>query len=172
MSILHANPSRLVLYGRSGQRYHDGCCKQWVASWWRHQREPFPRYWPFVRGIHRSPVDSPHKGKGAVTMDLMLFFILVKTNGKTNRRDAGDLRRIRTHYDVILIIDSTVNTCIISHDLDLALATYLSRYSHWQHNMDEFEKPINLWFSEILLPFFSDYTLCNEVSQIYMLYKP
>ena len=23
---------------------------------WKH----FPRYWPFVRGIHRSPVDSPH----------------------------------------------------------------------------------------------------------------
>ena len=23
----------------------------------------FPRYWPFVRGIHRSPVDSPHKGQ-------------------------------------------------------------------------------------------------------------
>ena len=21
----------------------------------------FPRYWPFVRGIHRSPVNSPHK---------------------------------------------------------------------------------------------------------------
>ena len=25
---------------------------------WKH----FPRYWPFVRGIHRSPVNSPHKG--------------------------------------------------------------------------------------------------------------
>ena len=24
---------------------------------------PFPRYWPFVRGIHRSPVNSPHKGQ-------------------------------------------------------------------------------------------------------------
>ena len=24
---------------------------------WKH----FPRYWPFVRGIHRSPVNSPHK---------------------------------------------------------------------------------------------------------------
>ena len=24
--------------------------------------KPFPRYWPFVRGIHRSPVNSPHKG--------------------------------------------------------------------------------------------------------------
>ena len=23
----------------------------------------FPRYWPFVRGIHRSPVTSPHKGQ-------------------------------------------------------------------------------------------------------------
>ena len=25
---------------------------------WKH----FPCYWPFVRGIHRSPVNSPHKG--------------------------------------------------------------------------------------------------------------
>ena len=25
--------------------------------------EHFPRYWPFVRGIHRSPVNSPHKGQ-------------------------------------------------------------------------------------------------------------
>ena len=26
---------------------------------WKH----FPRYWPFVRGIHLSPVNSPHKGQ-------------------------------------------------------------------------------------------------------------
>ena len=26
---------------------------------WKH----FPRYWPFVRGIHRLPVNSPHKGQ-------------------------------------------------------------------------------------------------------------
>ena len=26
---------------------------------WKH----FPRYWPFVRGIHRFPVNSPHKGQ-------------------------------------------------------------------------------------------------------------
>ena len=24
--------------------------------------KPFPRYWPFVRRIHRWPVNSPHKG--------------------------------------------------------------------------------------------------------------
>ena len=26
---------------------------------WKH----FPYNWPFVRGIHRSPVNSPHKGQ-------------------------------------------------------------------------------------------------------------
>ena len=31
-------------------------------TWWHHQMETFPRYWPFVRGIHRSPVNSPQKG--------------------------------------------------------------------------------------------------------------
>ena len=36
---------------------------------WKH----FPRYWPFVRGIHRSPVNSPHKGqwRGALMFSLM-----------------------------------------------------------------------------------------------------
>ena len=29
----------------------------------RNQMETFPVYWPFVRGIHRSHVDSPHKGQ-------------------------------------------------------------------------------------------------------------
>ena len=61
---------------------------------WKH----FPRYWPFVRGIHRSPVDSPHKGhwRGA----LMFSLIWAWTNGWVNKRDAGDLRRHRAHYDV------------------------------------------------------------------------
>ena len=35
----------------------------WITSesWWRHKIEAF--YWPFVTGIHRSSVDSPHKGQ-------------------------------------------------------------------------------------------------------------
>ena len=32
----------------------------------------FPRYWPFVRGIHRWPVNSPHKGP--VTRSFDVFF--------------------------------------------------------------------------------------------------
>ena len=64
---------------------------------WKH----FPRYWPFVRGIHRSPVNSPHKGqwRGA----LMIFLICAFINGWIHNREAGDLRRHRVHYDVIVM---------------------------------------------------------------------
>ena len=64
---------------------------------WKH----FPLYWPFVRGIHRFPVNSPHKGqwRGA----LMFSLICVWINGWENNREAGDLRRHRTHYDVIVM---------------------------------------------------------------------
>ena len=61
---------------------------------WKH----FPRYWPFVRGIHRSTVNSPHKGqwRGALVFSLICTGI----NGWVNNGEAGDLRRHLTHYDV------------------------------------------------------------------------
>ena len=61
----------------------------------------FPRYWPFVRGIHRSALNSPHKGqwRGA----LMFSLICVWITCWTNNRGAGDLRRHRAHYDVTLM---------------------------------------------------------------------
>ena len=64
---------------------------------WKH----FPRYWPFVREIHRSPVNFPHKGqwRGA----LMFALIRVWINGWVNNREAGDLRRHLAHYDVIVM---------------------------------------------------------------------
>ena len=60
---------------------------------WKH----FPRYWPFVRGSPRSPVNSPHKDqwRGA----LMFSLICVWINGWLNNPEAGDLRRYRPHYD-------------------------------------------------------------------------
>ena len=64
---------------------------------WKH----FPRYWPFVRGIHRSPVNSPHRGqwRGA----LMVSLICARINGWVNNREAGDLRGHLAHYDVIVM---------------------------------------------------------------------
>ena len=54
-----------------------------------------------MRGIHRSPVNSPHKGqwRGA----LMFSLIYVRLNGWVNNREVGDLRRYRAHYDVIIM---------------------------------------------------------------------
>ena len=64
---------------------------------WKH----FPRYWPFVRGIHRSPVNSSHKGhwRGAFMFSLICAWI----NRWVNNREAGDLRRYRAHHDVIVM---------------------------------------------------------------------
>ena len=56
------------------------------------------RYWPFVRGIHRWPVNSPHKDQWREA--LMFSLICVWTNGWANKQDAGDLRRHRAHHDV------------------------------------------------------------------------
>ena len=71
---------------------------------WKH----FPRYWPFVRGIHWSPVNSPHKGqwRGA----LMFSLICVWINDWVNDREAGDLRRNRRHYDVTVMYDANIES--------------------------------------------------------------
>ena len=78
-----------------------------VPSWkWpRHddviKLKHFPRYWPYVLGIHRSPVNSPHKGqwRGA----LMFSLIYTRINGWVNDGEAGDLRRHRAHYGVTVL---------------------------------------------------------------------
>ena len=67
-------------------------------AWWRHQREHFPRYWPFVRGIHWSPVNSPYKGQWRWA--LMSSLICARISGWVNNGEAGDLRRHHAHYDV------------------------------------------------------------------------
>ena len=45
-------------------------------SRWRHQMEAFPRNSPFVRGIHRSPVNSPHKGPVMRTLMFLWYGIV------------------------------------------------------------------------------------------------
>ena len=45
----------LIIHCLQMSWHHDDVIK------WKH----FPRYWPFVRGIHREPVNSPHKASDA-----------------------------------------------------------------------------------------------------------
>ena len=64
---------------------------------WKH----FPCDWPFVRGIHRSPVNSSHKGQWRRA--LMFTLICAKMKGWVNNREGDDLRRNRAHYDVTVM---------------------------------------------------------------------
>ena len=90
---------RTVMTGCSQTRCHDDVIK------WKH----FPRYWPFVRGIHRSPVNSPHKCQWRSA--LMFSLICVWINGWVDNREAGDLRRYSAPYDVIVMVNSLI-TCL------------------------------------------------------------
>ena len=64
---------------------------------WKH----FPRYWPFVWGIHRSRGNSPHKGQWRWALVFSLIWVWI--NSWINNHEAGDLRRCRVHYDVIVM---------------------------------------------------------------------
>ena len=81
--------------------FHDDVIK------WKH----FPRYWQFVRGVHRSPVNSPHKGqwREALTFSLICVWI----NGWVNNREAGELRRYRAQYDVIIMFSTWLTDDIL-----------------------------------------------------------
>ena len=71
---------------------------------WKH----FPRYWPIVWGIHRSPVNSPHKDQWCGA--LMLSLICAWINAWVNNREAGDLGRRRAHYVVIVMFTGFLRT--------------------------------------------------------------
>ena len=61
---------------RVSHLWHDDIIK------WKH----FPRYWPFVQGIQRSPVNSPHKGqwRGA-----LMFYLICALNKRLSKHSWG-----------------------------------------------------------------------------------
>ena len=81
--------------GGSGNGFQAGFHDD-VTKW-----KQFPRYWSFVMGIHRSPVNSPHNGqwRGA----LMFSLICAWTDGWVNNRYAGDLKHHCGHYNVTIM---------------------------------------------------------------------
>ena len=48
---------------------------------WKH----YPRYWPFVRGIHRSPVNSLHKGQWCGALMFALICAWINCSSKKRR---------------------------------------------------------------------------------------
>ena len=86
-SVYQQVAHRAALWAVKACMFHD------VVVKWKH----FPRYWPFVRGIHQLLVNSPHKVLWLGT--LMFSLICAWTNSWVNNRYAGDLRHHHAHYD-------------------------------------------------------------------------
>ena len=105
---------------------------------WKH----FPRYWPFVRWIHRSPVNSPHKGQWGGA--LMFTSITAWINGSGNNREAGDLRRHHAHYDV---------TAMIIMPSALGMVWYLSKTGFRFHYPHPHPRMSGLWRQTITRSF-------------------
>ena len=102
-----SSPGFRVIVLALGQSYD--CAHDDVMKWIR-----FPRYWPFVRGIHWSPLNSPHKGQHTWRGALMFSLICAWTNGWVNNGDAGDLRRHRAHYDgVVMFLDTHMARVVV-----------------------------------------------------------
>ena len=115
-------------------------------TWWRHQMETFSALLALsVWGIHLSPVNSSHKGQWRRA--LMFSLICAWIYAWINNREAGDLRRRRAHYDVIVIVSlpqlwsrvtwlalwllciSFVSTDVTLKDLDI-IFQYLATTKH------------------------------------------
>ena len=96
------------------------------ALWWRHQMEALLCHWPFVRGIHRWPVDSPHKcqWRGALLFSMMCAW----TNGWANNRDAGDLGCHIAHCDVTVMSSYCSNTFAICTCKDHSLEDLFQKF--------------------------------------------
>ena len=68
-------------------------------SWWRHQMEAFSALLALCAGYSQVTGEFPSQRPVTRSFDISLIW----TNGWANNRNAGDLRRHRAYYDVILM---------------------------------------------------------------------
>ena len=109
----------------------------WV-TWWRHQMEAFSALLAICAG--NSPVPGEFPAQRPVTRSFDVFFDLRPNNGWVNNCEAGDLRRHRAHYDVIVMINDadsgllpTGCWAIISINVDFSLIIlHKMTFPQWQ----------------------------------------
>ena len=89
-TIMTCTINNLVAGDLRCNRAHDGLIK------WNH----FPRCWPFVWGIRRSPGNSPHKGQQCGA--LMFSLTCTWKNAWANNCEAGDLRHPLWHHSNVI----------------------------------------------------------------------
>ena len=76
-------------------------CRCRKTGWRPDMKTDFVSYWPFVRGIHRWPVDFPHKGP--VTQGFDVSFDVSWTSCWTNGPGVGGLKRHDDWRDITVM---------------------------------------------------------------------
>ena len=71
------------------------------TTWWRHQMETFSAL--LANCAWNSSVTGELPSQRPVTRRFSVFFIRAWINGWVNNHEAGDLRRHRAHYEVIVM---------------------------------------------------------------------
>ena len=94
-----------LLYNLSNAKY---------TSWWRHQMETFSALLALCAG--NSPVSGEFPAQRPVTRSFDVFFDRRQLNGWVNTREAGDLRRYRAHYDVMVMLCDDILTCTMTSE--------------------------------------------------------
>ena len=116
-----------------------------LRSWWRHQKETFFALLAICAG--NSPVTGEFPAQRPVTRSFEFSLICTWINGWANNREAGGLRRHRTHYDVTVM-------CLV--------CTRSAFTTNWLLPVDEIGihqcRNTNMYFLE--LP--GLYSICNE----------
>ena len=95
----------------------------------------FPRYWPFARGIHRSPMNSPHKGQWRRA----LIFFKLRLNKRLGKQSWGwwsetPSRSLWRHYNVSHML-AHILIVVIPEGIHILYIDY-SAPSRWRHQME------------------------------------
>ena len=95
----------------------------WVVPWWRHQMETFSALLAFC--ARNSPVTGEFPVQGQWRGALVFSLICAWINGWVNNREAGDLRRHRAHYNVIVMtFPRPQDSCLQFHQPWLVIRTF------------------------------------------------
>ena len=130
----------------------------------------FPRYWPFVRGIHRSPSDSPHKGqwRGAVMFSLVSAWTTAEQT--RSRWFETPWRSLWCHCNGVSCIAIEVRTCIDcwSHRklLIIFFSDFISLCIHYHGKIGLYKVLLgnNYWYHSHIL------ALCHSFAFIWTYY--
>ena len=95
-----------------------------AVTWWRHQMETFSALLAICSG--NSPVPGVFPVRRPVTRSFDVFFDLI--SGWVNNHKAGDLRRYRAHYDVIVMQSAAIIVWVLCGKQFPLIPPLLSRH--------------------------------------------